>query len=117
MQRDQSVGDGVGVSFERKVDDLLAADVETRAVLDGVGQLLKSLHRKLLNESIVGAEGRSLLLKIEKDMVNVQEEVRGLDMQVARLRGVVDAVGERLRALEHMLAMDDDFMGGMTPGY
>jgi len=54
--------------------------------LSAVGKLMKLLHRRLQNEEIVGCEGRGLLLKVEKDVVVLQEQVKVFDAMLLRLK-------------------------------
>ena len=68
---DKWFGGGLKSNFDKDVDDAVAA-----GDLKVIGELMKLLYRRLQNEEIAGCEGRGLLLKIEKDVVVLQQRCK-----------------------------------------
>lgn len=62
-------GGALKSDFDTSVDAAVAA-----GDLAAMGELMKRLYRRLQNEEIAGCEGRGLLLKVEKDVVALQEQ-------------------------------------------
>jgi hypothetical protein len=64
------LGGSLKSNFERDVDEAVST-----GDLKAMGDLMKRLYVRLQNEEIAGREGRGLLLKLEKDVVVLQERV------------------------------------------
>ena len=76
------------------------------------------LATRLKNEQIVGAEGRGLLLKIEKDVDELRDSVRGVQERMLAVQEQMLSVQEQMLIMQKQvraITAFDDMVGGMTP--